>query len=275
MSNEVDQIMDSIATAKNPGGFADKLAVGRHAKLILKRYILKPSQKNEGMFIEAEFIVEESTVHQRGETRGWAWFVQKPSFNGEAERGRNRIFVEAVKASLGDDRDVKAINSDMISPSQKGRGLQIACEVTQLTNPDGSPKLSKGKQNPIFNANWRPVLQTLGDLANYRSRLDALEGPALPSNQAPAYQQPAQPAAQAPWGQPPAQPAAQPAQPPWGQPPAQPAAQPPWGQQPAAPAQPAQPAQAPWGQPPAQPAAQPAAQPPWGQPPTNKPPGTW
>ena len=251
----LDEIFGSIATAKPPGGFANKIGAGRH-KVAITKCIVKDSSKGDGPFIEAEFEILESTTHQVGEIRGWAWFVTKPSFNGEGERGRNRLFVEAVQASLGDTSDLKVINAALCGPAQNGRGLVLYVEVTQAMNADNTPKLAKTSGSPIFNASWKPCQQTLADVAAMRAKLDS---------RAAATATPAQPQAQQPYGQP------APQGQPFGAPPAQSPfgaqVQTPFGAQP----QPQSPfgaqVQAPWpGAPaPQQPPAAPGS--PWGAPP--------
>lgn len=214
---QLDNIFGSISRSKPINNFAARLGAGNH-RVAIKKFGLKQSQKT-GNILEADFLVLKSTTIPRGESRGWAWFINaKGEFAAQYEEARAKEFLVAVQKCIGDTSDVSSIGSQLASAPQPGRGIVLDVQITLQTNRDGSPKCNaKGEQ--YTNATWMAVPQELSALAQMRTKLDmvdagqtidAVEGT---TPQAPPVAQPATqaPAATAQQFAPPAQPAAEPA----------------------------------------------------------------
>lgn len=191
-----DDLLDEVDAAKAINNFSPKLEIGRH-KVALKRMRIKKSTKEGGPPVaEIDVIVIESSVHAKGETRGWPWFVGLPAPAGGYQKARLGEFTAAVKTSIGDERPGKEVNADLLSPQQKGRGLVLIADVVQAYK-DGKPLM--GKKGPVTNVTWTPVKQTLADVAATRAqidKMDAMETAAAPQTAVQAVTQAAAPAAQ-------------------------------------------------------------------------------
>lgn len=164
---DYNAIFMGISAAKPINNYAARIPVGQH-RVMLKRYAVKPSQQGNGIIVEADFVLSST-----GETRGWAWFPTSAGWAGAYEQGRSKEFLEACAACIGDKRDVALVGPDLAGPQQKGRGLILQCEVTaQVDAATGAPKTNK-KGQPLLNIVWKPVQQTLEQLAANRAKLDA------------------------------------------------------------------------------------------------------
>lgn len=180
MSGDYSNIFRTIGSAKSMGtGYAQRLGLGKH-KLALKSYKVKDSSKGGGQFLEAEFLVLESTTHEQGETRGWVWFINAAGPWGAAyEQDRAKKFLEAVGACVGDDSPVEVIGANLAGANQAGRGLIIEVDIV----PQGGKNAGKVNQRgePYTNSFWKPVKQSLEDLAASRAEIDALDNATAPA----------------------------------------------------------------------------------------------
>ncbi len=172
MSGAYDAIFGSIARAKPISGFSARLGIGKH-RVALKRYKVKPSEKNKGPILEADFTVVASTSHEVGETRGWAWFIGSQGWAGAYEEARAKDFIATIGKSIGDSRDVQSIGSELADESQPGMGIVLDVEIQPQTNRDGTPKLS-AKQEVYTNAVWAPVAQDGAAIAQMRQTMEQL-----------------------------------------------------------------------------------------------------
>lgn len=184
MSGDYSNIFKGIGAAKSMGGgYAPRLGLGHH-RLALKSYKVKDSTKGQGQFLEAEFVVVQSNTHEQGESRGWVWFINAPGPWGPAyEQDRAKKFLEAVGASLGVDAPVENIGADLAGPDQAGVGLIIDVDIM----PQGGKSAGKlnARGEPYTNAFWKPVKQSLEDLAASRAELESM-APAPAPTPAPA-----------------------------------------------------------------------------------------
>lgn len=180
---EYDNIFGSIARSKPINNFASRLGLGKH-RLALKAFRVKQSQKGQGPILEADFVILESTSHQPGETRGWAWFIGAQGWAGTYEEARAKEFIATVGACIGDTRDVQAIGSDLADKSQPGKGITLDAEISPQTNRDGSPK-TNAKGETYTNATWTAVQQDGAQVASTRATLDQLDaaGPQQPAQE--------------------------------------------------------------------------------------------
>ena len=167
-----DELLDEVDAAKPLTNYSPRLGIGRH-KVAIKRFRIKKSTKVGGKpIVELDVIVLESTVHPKGEVRGWPWFVALPDVAGEYQKARLQEFTNAVKKSIGDERVGKLVNADMLSESQKGRGLVLVCDVVQAYK-NGVELTSKGEK--VTNISWTPVTQTLEAVAATRAQIDKMD----------------------------------------------------------------------------------------------------
>lgn len=187
--NDYSGIFGTIGRAKSMGGgFAPRLGLGKH-RLAIKSYKVKDSTKGQGQFLEAEFVVVNSTVHQQGESRGWVWFINAPGPWAPAyEQDRAKKFLEAVGACVGDSSPVEVLGAALAGPDQAGVGIILDVEIV----PQGGKNAGKVNQRgePYTNAFWTPVKQSLDDVAASRVEIEGMEtqAPAPSPVQAPAPQ---------------------------------------------------------------------------------------
>lgn len=177
-NQDYSNIFTGIAKAKSMGGggYAERLGVGRH-RVALKSYKVKESSKGGGNFLEAEFVILESTSHDAGETRGWVWFINAAGPWAPAyEQDRAKKFLEAVGACVGDDSPVEVIGANLAGPNQAGKGLILEVSVTPQTGKNAGKTNSRGE--PYTNIYWKPVAQTLEQLAEQRAEIEAMDGAA-------------------------------------------------------------------------------------------------
>lgn len=168
MAVDYKAIFRGVANAKPINNFAPRLGVGRY-QVALSRYGVKDSQQNLGAIIEAEFVVTET-----GERRGWPWFVGSQGWAGAYEEDRAKTFLKTIAESLGSEEDLDVIGAALASDEQQGRGIILDVEVTPQLNKDGSQRVNK-KNEPLFNATWFAMAQSLEDVAAMRAKLDEHE----------------------------------------------------------------------------------------------------
>lgn len=172
-NQDYSNIFKGIASAKSMGGgYADRLGLGNH-KVALKSFKVKDSTKGQGQFLEAEFVILESTTIPAGQTRGWAWFINADGWSKAYEQDRAKKFLEAVGACVGDDSPVEVIGGNLAGPDQAGKGLILEVSVVPQTGKNAGKTNAKGE--PYTNIYWRPVPQTLEDLASQRVEVESLE----------------------------------------------------------------------------------------------------
>lgn len=171
---EFDAIFEGIENAKPIASWARNLGVGEHV-VVLTKYKVKKSEKEFGNIVEAEFVVSESTVHTEGEERGWAWFIDAPGWTGKYNQARAKDFLKEAGKCIGDERTSKEIGADFVAKTQKGRGLQLKVRVTAVMGDNGEPRLRKNG-DPITNAEWTAIPQSLEDMAQMRAQLDEMLG---------------------------------------------------------------------------------------------------
>lgn len=189
-NNDYSSIFTGIAKSKPMGGgYSPRLGLGHH-KLALKSYKVKDSTKGQGQFLEAEFVVLESNTHEPGDTRGWVWFINAPGPWGPAyEQDRAKKFLEAVGACVGDDSPVEVIGANLAGPDQAGKGLIIEVEITPQGGKSAGKVNSRGE--PYTNAFWKPVKQTIEELAASRAELESMAAQAPAPTTATTTQAPA------------------------------------------------------------------------------------
>jgi hypothetical protein len=194
---DYSNIFTGIAKAKSmgTGGYAERLGIGTH-RVALKSYKVKESTKGQGNFLEAEFVVLSSNTHKEGETRGWVWFINAAGPWAPAyEQDRAKKFLEAVGACVGDDSPVEVIGGNLAGPDQAGKGLILEVTISPQGGKNAGKMNSKGE--PYTNIYWKPVPQTLDQLAEQREMIESLES--APAVQEPVVvakvETPAQPAA--------------------------------------------------------------------------------
>lgn len=177
-NNDYSGLWATVGRAKSMGGgYAPKLEIGNH-RLALKNLKVKDSTKGLGQYVEAEFVVVESTVHAQGESRGWVWFINASGqFAAAYEQDRLKKFCEAAGACLGDNSPPEVIGAALAGPDQNGMGLIIDCSVQPQTGKNAGKTNSRGEL--YTNIYWKPVKQSLEDLAASRAELESME-PAAP-----------------------------------------------------------------------------------------------
>jgi hypothetical protein len=171
-------VFSSIARAKSMGGggYAERLGIGTH-RVALKSYKVKDSNKGMGQFLEAEFVIINSNTHQAGETRGWVWFINAPGqFSAAYEQDRAKKFLEAVAASVGDNSPVDEIGGNLAGPNQAGKGLMLDVTVAPQGGKNAGKTNAKGEL--YTNIYWKPIEQTLEQLASQREEIESLESSA-------------------------------------------------------------------------------------------------
>lgn len=178
-NNDYTSIFGTIGRAKSMGGgFTPRIGIGNH-RLALKSYKVRDSVKGQGQFLEAEFVVVESTTHKPGELRGWAWFINASGQWAAAyEQDRAKKFLEAVGACVGDTSSVEVIGANLAGADQAGTGLVIDCTVALQGGKNAGKTNSKGE--PYTNIYWNPVKQTLDELAASRAEVESITPPPAP-----------------------------------------------------------------------------------------------
>lgn len=150
---QFDQLFSTIMSSKKMGGnYASRIPLGRH-KLAIKKYFPKEAQKKgQGLIMECDFFVLESTTLQYGDTRNEPWFLGSDQYGYEADRSRE--FIVAVSEALGmtDAGDGTQLGEWLVSGALNG--LVMICDVTQQFKKDGSTPKVDGKNNPIFKREW-------------------------------------------------------------------------------------------------------------------------
>lgn len=160
-------LLQNIANASPKSTRLPSIGAGRH-EVILTKYDIRESQMGKGTIISADFFVPNQGP------RSWAWFPGGQGFAGAYAQADAKSFLEAIKNSLGADDDLDAIADQLLGEDQPGQGIRLMVEVWQVMNQDGTPRLSKEKREPIFNAKWYPIEQTLDDVAATRDALPEL-----------------------------------------------------------------------------------------------------
>lgn len=174
-NQDYSNIFTGIAKSKSMGGggYAQRLGLGNH-RVALKSYKVKESSKGGGQFLEAEFVVLSSSSHEAGETRGWVWFINAAGPWAPAyEQDRAKKFLEAVAACVGDDSPVEVVGGNLAGPSQAGKGLILDVTISPQTGKNAGKLNAKGE--PYTNIYWKPVAQTLEDLARQREEIESME----------------------------------------------------------------------------------------------------
>lgn len=173
---EFDAIFEGIENAKPIASWTRNLGIGEHT-VVLNGYRVKRSEKEFGNIVEADFVVLESSVHEENEERGWAWFIDAPGWTGKYNQARAKDFLKEAGKCVGDERSTKEIGADFVSKAQKGRGLTLKCRVTPVLDDAGKQRLRKNGE-PITNAEWTAVPQSLTDIAELRAQLEGDSEPA-------------------------------------------------------------------------------------------------
>ncbi len=170
---DIDAVLDEVNEAGPVGGSIPNLGIGTHT-VLLSRYDFKESKKDKQLYVDADFVVLESDVHDEEETRGWAWFPQAKGWGKTYQSAYLKEFQKAMGQCIGDERETKEIGRDLCSKAQKGRGTRIKVVISPQTDRSGNPK---GKDGVVYtNAKWIPIEQTLDDLRETRALLDKMQG---------------------------------------------------------------------------------------------------
>lgn len=187
-----------VMRSKNTSQFADRLPDGIHIVLLTK-FQPKNSDKELGVIVESEFIVESTNLPSStdpkepplvGGKRGWPWFIEQKGWGGTYEADRNKKFIATCGECLSSEEDLNAIFEivktidpeaeelnveslgDMMSDdSQPLRGIRLKVEVTPKMKDGVRVKDSKGK--PLSDAEWSAIPTTLDEIFAQREKLDA------------------------------------------------------------------------------------------------------
>lgn len=179
-----DHLFVSMQNAKPISMYAERLPNGNYV-LALKRFGIKPSDKELGNIVEAEFVVvqTDNPTIKVDEVRGWAWFPNSPGWAGKYDEARCTEFIKNVIETTGDDRQVAEVGSDLYDDGQPYKGLLVAVSIT------------RGKPNNNIpgeyyqNAKWLPVEGQDQDMvAAQRQQIEALEKVQAAAAPAPAQQ---------------------------------------------------------------------------------------
>jgi hypothetical protein len=170
---DIDAVLDEVNDAQPVGGNIANLAIGTHT-VLLSRYNFKESKKDKTLYVDADFVVLESTAHDEEEVRGWAWFPQAKGWGKTYQSAYLKDFQRAMGDCIGDTRETKEIGRDLCSKQQKGRGTKIKVVVTAQTDRSGNAKSKDGIT--YTNAKWIPIEQSLADLRECRALLDKMQG---------------------------------------------------------------------------------------------------
>lgn len=171
-------LLKTIADAKPAFTRVPNLGAGRH-EVILTKYSIRESQQNMGTIMSAEFFVPGIGP------RGWAWFPNSQGWAGTFSQSDAKAFLEAIQVSLGTDQSLDDIADSLLGDDQPGTGVRLVAEVWQVMNKDGSPRLNQ-KREPIFNAKWFPIEQSLEDVAATAEKLPELMASVIAPTAAPA-----------------------------------------------------------------------------------------
>jgi hypothetical protein len=196
-NTDLDAIYDSIENAESPGGHLPRLGIGTHV-ILIDAFRGKPSKKQMGTILEADFLIESSSIHAPGEKRGWPFYPQAPGWLGVYEKDRVKQFYSAIDGGLGlPARPTKETGGALTSGSL--RGLRVQVVVEQAFGDDGQPLRDK-KNRPITNALFSSIPQTMADVQANSAKMPPPRqaGPAPAQFQAAPqqYQQYQQPAPQ-------------------------------------------------------------------------------
>jgi hypothetical protein len=189
-NTDLDAIYDSIENAESPGGHLPRLGIGTHV-IQIDAFRGKPSKKQMGTILEADFVVESSNVHAPGEKRGWPFYPQAPGWLGVYEKDRVKQFYGAIDGSLGlPPRPTKETGGALTSGSLRGLRLQVTVE--QAYGDDGQPLRDK-KGRPITNAMYSPIKQSMQDVQATAAKMPPPRQAAAGGAPAQQFQQTAQP----------------------------------------------------------------------------------
>ncbi len=174
---DYDSVLKGVNEANAGGSRLESLPVGTH-NLVLKGMSVGVSKKDGNTRVEGEFLVAESTSAKANETLGWVWFTGSKGFAGAYAKTALKEFLAAGGECIGDARDPESIGADFLCPAQKARGLNICAVIKHSHKKDKDGK-------PYLEISWKPVTQTLEQVAATRAELDAMDG-ATPVIAAPA-----------------------------------------------------------------------------------------
>lgn len=162
--SDLTSLFSGIDNAKALGGFTPNLENGSHT-VVLTRFNVKTSQKDNTKIAEADFKILESDSDKPDAVKGWPWFIGASGFQGDYARSRLKDFAEAVQKCIGDSSAPSATIAALADEKQAGRGLVLKCRVY-----NGKPR--KDGNGYYQEIKWESVTQSLEDIAKVRAVLD-------------------------------------------------------------------------------------------------------
>ena len=146
-------------------GKFEQMKLGRH-RLILLNLGLKKNQKKGGPYrIQAEFVVDSSTVYEPGSKTSLSFFTQRETFP-EYEVSRFQDMLEVIAQGTGDTRTQAELGAMLMT--EAGRGITIDVEIT--------PDVDEDKDRTYTSESWAPVTQSADDIAAAREFLNGKYG---------------------------------------------------------------------------------------------------
>lgn len=211
--NEYRKVLNKVGNAKKLGDRTPRPDAGNHT-VVVTRYEPKIGERSKEIRFESDFMIArtDAPTLKVGDIRGWAWFPQSSGDHGDYERSRAREFNEAVLASISNVAELPhAVFSDgktyPINPVENTpyynedgsiktaydaaaigellaigylRGLQLGVRVVQAIDKETNQPLKTKKNEPVLNAFWSPIPQTMADVLAMRAQLDAHASKAAP-----------------------------------------------------------------------------------------------
>lgn len=177
----MSNILEDIAGAGDLSDFAPGLNEGEH--LVCLKAVETRNSREYGQKIDIEFVIVESTSHQKGEVRGDVFFIQRNGDAGSYARKRANAFSREVVKSLGgnpDDTTPVTVNGKtlpkgqamvvqtlgkLLDKTQPGKGLLIRISTRKRPN--------KEKTKEYDNNTYAAVTQTKEDIGKRRSAMES------------------------------------------------------------------------------------------------------
>lgn len=177
----MSNILEDIAGAGDLSDFAPGLDTGEH--LACLKAVETRNSREYGQKIDIEFVIVESTSHQKGEVRGDVFFIQRNGDAGSYARKRANAFSREVVKSLGgnpDDNTPVTVNGKtmpkgqamvvqtlgkLLDKTQPGKGLLLRISTRKRPN--------KEKTKEYDNNTYLAVTQTKEDIGKRRSAMES------------------------------------------------------------------------------------------------------
>lgn len=175
MAEDYSSILEGVYGADPLQSWLPSIPLGSH-EVMLTAMKIKKSKKEMGNIVEGDFSIVLSDTLKVGVEHGWSWMINAPGYQGTYAKQRLQAFFKTAVECLGEtptDQLVRETGASLFAPSQSGRGLRFKINVTHaVNNKTGMPLFRKDGVTPVGNADWRPIAQTLEQLASQRATLD-------------------------------------------------------------------------------------------------------